>query len=54
MPLLPKEWFADASVVGRGGMGSVERVADEEFNIRGAGVDSTTIPALRDFGCVVN
>ena len=47
-PLVPKDWFVDATVVGRGGIDSVERVADEEFNIGRAGVDSRTMPALRD------
>ena len=44
-PLAPEERLADAAAVGRGEMGFVEKVPEEEFSIGGAGVDST----LRDW-----
>ena len=51
-PLVPKERLADAAFVGRGEMDSVKKVAEEEFNIGEASVDSRTMPVVRDW--VVN
>ena len=47
--LVPKERLADAAVVGRGEVASVKKIAEEEFNIGEGGVDSRTMPAVRDW-----